>query len=70
MTVGYLLLALGIEYAQSQPKVAAKFAPASLRAVAEEPYEVDADVAAEAGRILGSVGKVRLRLSCGVPGAF
>eukprot|EP01051_Picozoa_sp_SAG22_P020756 SAG22_NODE_4323_length_1304_cov_1.204149_1_plen_168_part_10 len=48
----YLGVAFAVEYAQSKPNIAAKFAPASLQAVQDAPYEVDEDVAAEADRVL------------------
>jgi ABC-type multidrug transport system ATPase subunit len=51
LTVIYLLLAIAIEYARSKPKIAAWFAPRSLRAVEDAPYSVDEDVQAEADRI-------------------
>ena len=54
LAVFYMLLTLAIDTVQSRPVYAAKFASKELKDVQDSPYDVDADVAAEAARIEGS----------------
>jgi ATP-binding cassette subfamily A (ABC1) protein 1 len=63
LAVFYLLLTLAIDTLKSRPKYAAKFASKfqvrELAELVDAPYDIDADVAAEAARVEGSaVGSV------------